>query len=1525
MPDVPSLDLTPVYPTASLASPSVPQLALVAPQLGGALSSPQLPQVVLTVPPQPSVTLSMFGYGGVVTGDFATAQALYATGSYLYNLETGISGYLQNQIVLATAGVAILNGLSGVIDIGVRGGLSLTVAGQNVLISGKDWALSGDLAATGALLQSQLAALSGFVSQVSGGLEVKIAQSGQAAVGYATSVGTSLSGVLTQTGSTLYQLLTGLSGQAGTDYATVAALAATGSTLYQLVTGTSGSLLTRLEQTGQAAYLAGVGGDLALSGALTATGQTVLGVINSLSGFVTGVSGGLEVRIAQSGAAAVAYSNLVGTAISGSLATTGQQAWSAANDNGINLSGNLTATGATLIARDLAISGALQVLIDQANGDVTSLNGQSGALVVAGTGGLTVLSGAQGLILVSGDQSISGALTQSGVLLGASIANTGQQAFNLYTGLSGALSQSGATLLAAIAATGGQAWSAANANAVNLSGNLTQTGVQLVNLINGMSGQAEALFVHRTGNELITGIKTFASELRFNSGIKAPARFFAGGNYSIVSGDQTVISLGNLTNMTGILPPAVDYSGVFVNLINGGTTSLQISGLVGPDVNPLLAPWDALQLYAASGRWWPLRQTGSPLLPVINALSGYVNSTATASGQALYSAILGLSGVVTSTGGILGLQISALSGFIVGTSGALQGQIALTGQQAWTAAQNNALNLSGSLGQTGNALVGLVSNLYIGTPSQTFQIQTGSSGIVLKNTQSGLYLRNYNDSIGGDLVVRNLTVEGTQTINNAQNLAVSNQYIYLNVSGAPQDGGLEFLRSGSPAASVLWSESDNRWKAGLSGTESTIILASDTGQFASAVALFGTGSTLYRTITGLSGQSVIDYATKLSLGLTGASLYALLTGESGSFKTEIALTGQQAWSAADNNGLNLSGNLTLTGLTLFVRDLSISGALDTKIGATGSITWNAATNNAVNLSGNMAATGAALIDRDTAISGGLQSQIAQTGQLAWISANGAAGTLSGLLTATGQTLYQILTGSSGQFNTNYATVVNLALTGSNLYVLATGLSGTFNTQVASTGQQAWTAANSNGLNLSGNLTQTGVALIARDLAISGGLEVRITASGVSAITHANGIGSGLSGNLTQTGATLFARDAAISGGLEARISVTGQQAWISANGAATALSGNLTTTGQNLYVLVTGMSGAFNSQIALTGQQAWSAANGNGINISGNMAASGVALILRDLAISGVLQTQIDQANADVVSINGQSGTLTIGGTGGLTVISGGPGLILISGDQSISGALTQSGVVLGAQITALSGFVGQVSGGLEVRLFATGSAAVAHANGIGSILSGNLTTTGQTLYQLVTGASGQANLNYATIQNLALTGSSLYVTVTGLSGAFVSQIVATGSQAWNATNSNGLNLSGNLTLTGQTLRALTIGGDTNLSGNLTLTGASLYVTLTGLSGQFSTNRNLWPSVTVAANYSVTANPGLIYCNNSNPITLTFPTPSTVSGFAWTVKLVNTGAVYLTGSLFDGQPSYMLTVPYAAQTVHAQTAGYYLI
>lgn len=85
-----------------------------------------------------------------------------------------------------------------------------------------------------------------------------------------------------------------------------------------------------------------------------------------------------------------------------------------------------------------------------------------------------------------------------------------------------------------------------------------------------------------------------------------------------------------------------------------------------------------------------------------------------------------------------------------------------------------------------------------------------------------------------------------------------------------------------------------------------------------------TGTQLY--LDGL----LIGSGTFAALGTsftTGLKLYQILTGMSGSYKIPILLTGQQSWSGANSNSINLSGNLTSTGRTIYPIVTGTSGVV----------------------------------------------------------------------------------------------------------------------------------------------------------------------------------------------------------------------------------------------------------------------------------------------------------------------------------------------------------------------------------------------------------------------------------------------------------------------------------------------------------------------------------------------------------------------------------------------------------------------
>jgi hypothetical protein len=132
------------------------------------------------------------------------------------------------------------------------------------------------------------------------------------------------------------------------------------------------------------------------------------------------------------------------------------------------------------------LSGYLMGQIGFAAGGVTSINGISGSISVAGTGNISAHTIGQS-IYISGNSN---------------------DALNL----SGYIDSVSGGLEARIRATGQAAWTAGQNNALNISGNLTQTGVRLITSINTLSGNLTT-----TGQTLVNLINGLSGQLNLNN------------------------------------------------------------------------------------------------------------------------------------------------------------------------------------------------------------------------------------------------------------------------------------------------------------------------------------------------------------------------------------------------------------------------------------------------------------------------------------------------------------------------------------------------------------------------------------------------------------------------------------------------------------------------------------------------------------------------------------------------------------------------------------------------------------------------------------------------------------------------------------------------------------------------------------------------------------------------------------------------------------------------------------------------
>lgn len=813
---------------------------------------------------------------------------------------------------------------------------------------------------------------------------------------------------------------------------------------------------------------------------------------------------------------------------------------------------------------------------------------------------------------------------------------------------------------------------------------------------------------------------------------------------------------------------------------------------------------------------------------------------------------------------------------------------------------------------TTTALSGNLANLTVGTPNQSWQVQTGSSGVLLKNTPSGLEIRTYQDASLGNLSVQNLTVQGTQTIANSQSLAVTDRFVIVNQSGLGQNAGLAVYRSGQIPASLTWNESLGYWTAGLSGSESYIVRGVDTGTFVYAVLLNSSGAAINQNLTqsgvllggqinSLSGYTssslattgaiLLSYDSLVSgwldsgIALTGANLYAIDLALSGTLLSVILATGVAANVYSVGMGVNLSGNLTATGQTLYQL--------------------------AAEISGNLGQTGATLFARDASISGGLETRIDASGAAAIAFGIGVGVSTSGTVVQTGSSLYALLTGTSGQSNRNYA------------------------------------PANANYLYTTGNQSVGNVKTFNSGV-FTGAIAVKTSAAGCS---------------LDVSGAARYLATSEIPAGGGA----AGLELWYYApDDYGLVLSFNR---GASIYKPLW-IAGSY-----LSFQQG----NTERIHVdtAGNIYVGTANLTPASNPLNSALFIQ-PNAGVGVGTLNPQTNlhaTGVVRADAGFS--SGSTNLSNIFASQS---ALTLTGQTLQGRVDSLSGFVGQVSGGLEIRIAQTGAAIIAYTNGLGANLSGNLASTGSYLYNLAIGVG--ANLS----GNLTQTGVVLWNRDASISGVLQTQIDSSATSAqlyqtglilYNAIVGGDTNLSGNLTVTGQTLYQFAsdisgnliqsgsslfgyvIGGDTNLSGNLTQTGitlltrdflvsgwlsSGLFATgstldskINSLSG-FATNPTVnnfvirsgtydLQSLTVSSNYSLVGTESRVYCNNNTPITLSFPSAILVSGYIAKIKLINTGSIYLTGiagQTFDGSPLYSIAGQWQAREVHSNGANWYI-
>lgn len=700
------------------------------------------------------------------TDSIALSGALQATGQALVNL-----------IQASAAGVSTLNGQSGALSIlgagnvtistgagaitisganagggsstlqvtgsaaitspnfsGI-GGTAVTLSGANmVLISGFVPVTADQLTQTGALLVSR-------DTTISGGLDARIQATGLAALAFSASTyativnlattGTTLlglinaasagvssingaSGAMTIAGAgnvvvtTVGQSIT-VSGNTGaySSFATTDALTATGALAYARDLTISGGLDARIQATGLAA-LTYANNTFATLTNVTTSGTTLIAYTNT-------VSGGLDARIQATGLAALAYGNTTFATIA-----------------------NLTTTGVTLGASITTVSTNTQNNATNISGILT----QTGIALGQVSGGLDARIQATGLAALAYGNTTFATI--------ANLATTGSDLYNRTTNISGGLD-------ARIQATGLAAAAYGNATFATLA-NVTTTGVNLGARIDTVATNlaSTGTTLDNKTNSLSGWAALAAAPYLYGTGVLAPVRYIGQHNTAYTLGtDYIVVATGSAGTASGVLPSPVTFSGRLYTIINAGTTILTVTGVVGPDTNPTIAPYDALTVYATTGGWQYVGRTGyaayatNTALTSTGVLLGARIDTVTTNTQ---NNAMNLSGSLTSTGVALGavsggldarIQATGLAALVYGNATfATIANLGTTGSTLWNVTQNNATNISGNLTTTGVSLGSRIDTLTTNTTNNANNLSgnlttTGATLITYVGTVSG--------------------------------------------------------------------------------------------------------------------------------------------------------------------------------------------------------------------------------------------------------------------------------------------------------------------------------------------------------------------------------------------------------------------------------------------------------------------------------------------------------------------------------------------------------------------------------------------------------------------------------------------------------------------------------------------------------------------------------------------------------------------------------------------------------------------
>lgn len=144
----------------------------------------------------------------------------------------------------------------------------------------------------------------------------------------------------------------------------------------------------------------------------------------------------------------------------------------------------------------------------------------------------------------------------------------------------------------------------------------------------------------------------------------------------------------------------------------------------------------------------------------------------------------------------------------------------------------------------GSAAASHTQNTDTGTTSATFQLQSGSSGVKLKNDSGVFQVRNAADNDYANIRVKDLIVEGTTTTINSNEVNIGDAEILLNsditTSAGNSDGGVAVKRlmaddNTRKDAKLNFNNSTSRWDMIIGAITGTLVTAQIVGKIVTNV------------------------------------------------------------------------------------------------------------------------------------------------------------------------------------------------------------------------------------------------------------------------------------------------------------------------------------------------------------------------------------------------------------------------------------------------------------------------------------------------------------------------------------------------------------------------------------------------------------------------------------------------------------------------------------------------------------------